>query len=41
MDKERRSGKLVTADGGIPNGNEEIDDLLFRCLKWSEIVLER
>jgi hypothetical protein len=31
----------VTATGEIPAGNEEVKELLDRCLGWSEIVLDR
>lgn len=31
----------MSANGEIPAGNEELKDLLHRCLLWSQIVLER
>lgn len=34
-------GKFVDADGEVPNGGEEISDLLQRITVWSEMVLER
>lgn len=36
-----RDGDFVTSDGSIPQGQEIVKTLLDRCLKWSEIVLER
>lgn len=34
-------GNFVSVDGRVPPGNEEICELLMRCLAWSEIVLDR
>lgn len=31
----------MSADGEIPAGNEEVKELLNRCLVWSQIVLDR
>ncbi|TAQ91433.1 hypothetical protein B7494_g213 [Chlorociboria aeruginascens] len=41
IDSQRVDGKFVTASGEIPAGNDEVCDLLGRCLVWSEIVLAR
>jgi hypothetical protein len=41
IDNQRVDGKFVTASGEVPVGNEEVSELLRRCLLWSEIVLER
>ena len=34
-------GKFCAADGSIPAGSEEVSELYNRCVKWSEMVLER
>jgi chromosome segregation ATPase len=34
-------GHFVTADGQIPAGNDEINELLTRILMWADTVLER
>ncbi|KAG0652120.1 hypothetical protein D0Z07_0985 [Hyphodiscus hymeniophilus] len=41
IDAQRVNGNFVSADGEIPAGNDEVKDLLNRCLTWSEIVLAR
>ncbi|KUJ12137.1 uncharacterized protein LY89DRAFT_624592 [Mollisia scopiformis] len=41
IDSHRVDGKFVTASGEVPASNEEVGELLFKCLRWSEIVLER
>jgi len=41
IDAKRVNGNFVTETGEIPAGNEEVKELLNRCLLWSEIVLER
>jgi hypothetical protein len=41
IDAQRVDGNFVSADGEIPAGNEEVVDLLERCLMWSNIVLDR
>ena len=41
IDAQRVDGKFVTASGEVPAGNEEVCDLLRRCLIWSEMVLSR
>lgn len=37
----RVDNKFVGADGEVPEGNDEVCELLAKCLKWSEMVLER
>ncbi|KAK2729598.1 hypothetical protein CKAH01_02572 [Colletotrichum kahawae] len=39
--EKRKDGKFVSDDGKVPAGSDEVADLLEKCLKWSEIVLER
>ncbi|KAF7550161.1 hypothetical protein G7046_g8096 [Stylonectria norvegica] len=39
--EEYNGGKFTAADGSIVPGGEEMGDLYQRCLKWSDIVLER
>lgn len=41
IEAQRVNGKFVTAGGEVPAGNEEVCNLLGRCLMWSEIVLDR
>jgi len=41
IDAQRVDGKFITANGEVAEGNEEVCDLLGRCLGWSEIVLAR
>lgn len=41
IDAQRVDGKFVTANGEVPASNEEVGELLSKCLHWSEIVLER
>ncbi|TDZ33492.1 UPF0662 protein [Colletotrichum spinosum] len=41
LDEERKDGKFVNDDGTVPAGSDEVSALLDKCLKWSEIVLER
>ncbi|WYZ41340.1 hypothetical protein EsH8_V_000235 [Colletotrichum jinshuiense] len=41
IDEKRKDGKIVTADGRIPAGSDELSALLEKCLQWSEVVLER
>ncbi|RDL37822.1 uncharacterized protein BP5553_05255 [Venustampulla echinocandica] len=41
IDAQRVDGKFVSANKEVPAGNEEICELLERCLVWSNIVLER
>jgi hypothetical protein len=38
---QRKDGNFIAEDGTVPPGNEEINELYNRCLKWSDIVLER
>ncbi|KOS22953.1 UPF0662 protein [Escovopsis weberi] len=39
--EQRRDGRFVADDGSVPPGSQEINELYQRCLKWSDIVLER
>ncbi|KAJ6437196.1 integral membrane protein [Purpureocillium lavendulum] len=39
--EQRKDGKFTDADGKEPKGGPEICDLYNRCLKWSDLVLER
>ena len=41
IDSQKVDGKFVSASGEVPAGNEEVCELLHRCLLWSEMVLER
>jgi hypothetical protein len=41
VDAQRVDGKFVSASGEVPGGNDEVCELLGRCLLWSEIILER
>ena len=34
-------GHFLTEDGTAPEGQQIVGDLLARCLKWAEIVLDR
>jgi hypothetical protein len=38
---KRQGGKFCSLDGSIPPGADEVNDLYERCLKWSDMVLER
>lgn len=39
--EKRKDGQFIAEDGSVPKGSVEIGELYQRCLKWSEIVLER
>lgn len=41
IDAQRVDGKFVSASGEVPAGNEEVCELLNKCLMWSDIVLKR
>jgi len=41
FDAQRVDGKFVSASGEVPAGNDEVCELLNKCLGWSGIVLER
>ncbi|CAK7265432.1 hypothetical protein SEPCBS119000_001509 [Sporothrix epigloea] len=41
IDEKRVDGNFVNDEGKIPAGNEEVSELLSRCLLWADIVLER
>lgn len=34
-------GNFLAPDGSIPEGQDIVKDLLERCLRWADIVLER
>ncbi|OAA39412.1 putative protein family UPF0662 [Metarhizium rileyi] len=38
---KRKDGKFVAEDGTVPPGEADISDLYERCVKWSDLVLER
>ncbi|PHH64241.1 hypothetical protein CDD81_4855 [Ophiocordyceps australis] len=39
--EQRKDGKFMSEDGAEPSGCTEICELYNRCLKWSDMVLER
>lgn len=39
--ESRNGGRFCSSDGGNPPGAEEVLDLYERCVKWSDMVLER
>ncbi|TFB07655.1 hypothetical protein CCMA1212_001205 [Trichoderma ghanense] len=39
--EKRKDGQFVDENGNVPRGSVEIAELYQRCLKWSEMVLER
>jgi hypothetical protein len=41
IDAQRKDGKFLADDGSVVKGSEELSELLERCLKWADIVLER
>lgn len=41
MGEKRKDGKFVADDGSEPPGSAEISELYNRCVKWSDLVLER
>ena len=41
MDASRVDGKFVDESGQILQGNDMVSELLEKCLKWADIVLER
>ncbi|KAF6844058.1 hypothetical protein CMUS01_01471 [Colletotrichum musicola] len=41
IDETRKDGKFVSPEGNVPAGSDEVSELLEKCLKWSDIVLER
>ncbi|KAK3377712.1 hypothetical protein B0H63DRAFT_435935 [Podospora didyma] len=41
IDESRVDGNFVDADGRVPVGSDEASELLDRCLRWSNIVLDR
>jgi hypothetical protein len=38
---ERKDGVFLAEDGSEPVGGPEVCQLYTRCLKWSDLVLER
>lgn len=38
---QRKDEKFVAEDGSELSGGVELDELYSKCLKWSEMVLER
>lgn len=36
-----KDGHFLGADGTIPEGQDIVKGLLERCLRWSDIVLDR
>ncbi len=41
IDAQRVDGKFVDANGQVAQGSDEVSALLQRCLRWSELSLER
>lgn len=41
VDAQKVNGNFVTESGEVPVGNQEVCDLLNRCLMWSNLVLSR
>lgn len=41
IDEKRVDGNFVNDEGKIPVGNEDVSELLSRCLLWADVVLER
>ncbi|PMD27176.1 hypothetical protein NA56DRAFT_640914 [Hyaloscypha hepaticicola] len=41
IDAQRVDGRFMSASGEVPPGNQEVCELLNKCLSWSAIVLER
>lgn len=41
IEAQKVNGKFVNQDGEVPAGNQEVCDLLNRCLMWSNLVLAR
>ena len=39
--EHNNGGKFTAEDGTIVAGGEELRDLYSRCLKWSDLVLDR
>ncbi|KAH0543810.1 hypothetical protein FGG08_001849 [Glutinoglossum americanum] len=41
IEDSKVDGNFVTADGAIPAGQQILDELLSRCQKWADTVLDR
>lgn len=41
VEAQKVNGNFVTESGEVPVGNQEVCDLLNRCLMWSNLVLSR
>ncbi|KAK0708791.1 hypothetical protein B0T21DRAFT_298364 [Apiosordaria backusii] len=41
IDESRVDGKFVDEEGNVLRGSDQVSTLLARCLRWSDIVLER
>lgn len=41
IEASRVDGKFVGPDGQPANGSDEVSELLHRCQRWFEVVLER
>ncbi|OAA67303.1 putative protein family UPF0662 [Niveomyces insectorum RCEF 264] len=41
IDDQKVDGKFLNDKGDVAAGNDEVSDLLRRCLLWADIVLER
>lgn len=39
--ESHNGGKFTAEDGSLVEGSEEVRDLYNRCLRWSDLVLER
>ncbi|KKA26956.1 hypothetical protein TD95_001050 [Thielaviopsis punctulata] len=38
IDAMRKNGNFLAEDGSIAEGSDKVSDLLFKCMKWAEIV---
>lgn len=41
IDETRVDGNFVNSEGKVLNGSTKVSELLEKCLKWSDIVLEK
>jgi hypothetical protein len=41
IEKETKDGNFVDAEGNILAGQDRVKSLMYRCWRWTEIVLER
>lgn len=37
----RVDGKFLGPDGNVASGSDEVEELLQRCLRWVDVVLEK